>query len=194
MGKELQFVKKKHGGRFRARGVPEWYHLARVSNVLEIVLRRTKEGNPKERRTIVAAALGHDVLEDTDATEEEIVKIFGKKGLTLILGMTNRWGDGEKKRYVRQVVSAPEGVRLIKLSDLYDNITSVVYNLDTLGLSWTHSYFLPIVTPMRKAILKTKFSHFKKTAEILKSMVNISAELLLLEIKRYEHTKIEKHK
>ncbi len=180
----LLFVQKRHAGQFRANRVPAWHHLARVSETLAHVLKETQEGSAQERFLISLAALGHDLLEDTDAKKSEIEKIFGVRGLELIKGMTNWWGDKEKPRYIRQVTRAEEAVRLVKLADLYDNITSVTYNLKILGVRWTTSYFLPIVTPMRRVIVKTKFRRYRKTAKILIFFANTAACLLDEEVKR----------
>lgn len=182
----LEFVKEKHKGQVRAGNVPAWHHLARVSNLLSLVLKKNKEADKRERFIIAAAALGHDVLEDTTATEKEVTAVFGARGAEIVKGMTNRLGDKHVGPYVAQVAGSEEAVRLVKLSDLYDNHISVVYNLHLLGLKWTHSYFLPIVTPMRLAVTKTKFKIFRKTASDLILLVNSASFLLEREIKRYE--------
>lgn len=178
----LCFVQHHHRGQFRAGRSPVWQHLARVSQLLEVALDDAKEGSVNERFTIVLAALGHDLLEDTHAKEKETRKVFGKRGYELIEGMTNRWGDKNVKPYVRQVCLAEEAVRLIKLSDLYDNMTSVVYLLPLLGKKWATSYFLPIVDPMHKAVSKTRFLHYRKTALLLTIMVNTAYAILRREI------------
>lgn len=183
--KALDFIKKKHRGQFRAGKVPVWHHVTRVSHLLDYVLEQTGEGQGDEGFIIPYAALGHDLLEDTDATEEEIRNTFGDRGLELILGMTNRWGDKRPAPYVRQVVRSDEGVRLTKLADLYDNITSVTYNLHILGLKWATSYFLPIVSPMHKAVIKTKFPHYKNSSAELIFGVDIAMTLLKKEMQYY---------
>jgi hypothetical protein len=43
-----------------------------------------------------------------------------------------------------------EGMTLIKLADLYDNVSSVAHTLPLLDKKWTTSFFLPIVVPMKK--------------------------------------------
>src|SRR3989338_8655836 len=157
----IRFVKHKHQGQYRAGKVPVWHHLAHVSQILEYVLKYTKEGGVEEREIMKMAAWGHDILEDTEAMQTEIEEMFGKRGYHIIRGMTNELGDRYKKRYIAQMVRSEETIRLIKLSDLHDNITSALYNFDRLGAKWMTSYFLPIVTPMRKAIAKTKFKKYK---------------------------------
>jgi len=179
----LSFVQKKHAGQTRDNSLPAWHHLLRVSRVLNLVLNITKEGSIQKKFIITLAALGHDLLEDTDAKEPEIKAVFGDGGLRLIQGMTNWWGDNEKKKYIKQVLHSEESVRLIKLADLYDNISSVCYNIKALGKKWTISYFLPIVTPMRKAVAKTKFKQFSQSAKLLINMILIASLLLEEELK-----------
>ncbi len=182
--KALEFVKKKHANRFYANKVPQWHHLARVSERLKSLLNHYKEGTPKQRGTIVIASLGHDIIEDTDATEKELLKIFEKNEHSLIIGATNEWGDEDVTPYIKKVTKGPEEVRLIKLADLSDNITAVVYTLKVLGSTWTKEYFLPTVTPMKEAILKTSFKTYKKTAKHLKENILCMYDLLEKELKR----------
>ena len=182
----LAFVQKAHAGQTRVGDVPVWHHLDHVSRVLELVLDESQEGTPEERETVALAGLGHDALEDTLVTREEMLAVFGEHGLALIEGMTNRFGDDHPEPYVRQVAESEEGVRLIKLSDLYDNCTSVTYNLFALGTKWTEEYFLPIVTPMIEVVLPTRFSTYQKSAGRLTGMVRISFAILREELARYK--------
>lgn len=117
-----------------------------------------------ERAVIVQAALGHDVLEDTKATEREVRMIFGDRGFAIIVGMTNRWGDAVHAPYVRQIARSEEVVRLVKLSDLVDNIASVLHTFPLLGEKWTRGYFFPIVRPMLRALEKTSFVTYRTSA------------------------------
>ena len=174
----LAFVKEKHAGKVRAGNDPTWHHLYRVARTLEMTLREYDEGDARTRDLLPVAALGHDVLEDTDATEHEVRSVFGDEGYEIIWGMTNEWGDDHVGPYIEKVVTAAEPVRLVKLSDLYDNISNVLFCFPILGEEWTRSYFLPIVTPMRERITQTDFSKFPKTAAELKRAVEKSATLL----------------
>lgn len=181
-----RFVQKKHRGQFRAGRVPVWHHLARVSRLLAVILSKHKEGSPKERLVVILAALGHDLIEDTSAKEEEVRSIFGNEGLAIIRSMTNRWGDKHPAPYVKQVIHSPEIVRLVKLSDLYDNITNAAFNIRLLGVRWVTSYFLPIVLPMRKALIRTRFSRYRRSAAELITLVEIAASILDDELERFK--------
>lgn len=185
-------MKKMHSRRTRLGGKErEWHHLDRVSRILEAVLDGSDEGNQEERENIVIAALGHDTLEDTDVTEAEIEEYFGADGLRLIQGMTNRFGDEHPEPYVRQVASAEEGVRLIKLSDLYDNCTSVTYGMAVMDAAWVEGYFLPIVRPMIAALSTVPFETYPRAGGMLQTMVALSYRVLLNELDRYRDGKAD---
>lgn len=182
----VAFIRHKHKGQIRSGKSPAWHHLVRVSSALDFILTKHKEGSVKERRTITLAALGHDILEDTDANEKELVAVFGTRGLTLIKGMTNRWGDKHAAPYVAQVVRSEEAVRLIKLADLYDNIAHVTFNMGLLGTRWATSYFLPIVRPMQRALIRTRFSRYRKSAAELIALVEAASRLLDRELESFQ--------
>lgn len=187
--KTLAFVQRIHAGQTRAKGaVPAWQHLANVSKILRLVFTETQEGAPEERETIVLAALGHDALEDTDVAEETLLEYFGERGLALITLVTNRYGDENPAPYVRQVIEAEEGARLIKLADLYDNCTSVYYTIFLHGPEWVERYFLPIVQPMVRGILPAHFEAYPAAATYLKDTVRLSYSMLTEAVARENNT------
>ncbi len=175
----LDFVRRRHGGLPERSDGPAWRHLDRVSRLLEAVLGDAGEGSADERAEIAVAALGHDTLEDTPTTADELAAVFGPRGVALIEGMTNRFGDDHPAPYVKQVAGAEEAVRLIKLADLFDNCSGVTYNIGRLGSKWAESYFLPIVEPMIAAVTETGFAVYPRTAARLKDMVRTVRVLLL---------------
>ncbi|HVW82725.1 MAG TPA: HD domain-containing protein [Candidatus Paceibacterota bacterium] len=161
-------VTRLHRGRERQDGTPDSVHVKRVAAILTAALKEAGETPPpKKLATLQCAALGHDLLEDTKATPEEIVRIAGEEALALIEQLTNRWGDDHPAPYVRQVRNAPEEARLVKLADLCDNLSQASMNAAGLGSAWMKGYFLPIVDPSRKAVSSTHFSKYPKTARIL---------------------------
>jgi len=176
----LNFVIKQHHSQYHVNGVPVWHHLFRVSNILNNLFLETTEGKGKKKEIIILAALGHDLLEDTKASQIEIKKVFGEAGLNLIMDLTNDWGDDNVIPYVKKVTSGSEEARLIKLADLLDNISSVTYNLPAFKKGWVDNYFLRVISPMKNSILKTKFAIYPKTSEQLKVRVRAAYDLLLL--------------
>jgi (p)ppGpp synthase/HD superfamily hydrolase len=179
------YVRAMHAGQMHANNVPVWHHLERVSQALRYFLNSTNEGTLEAREQIITAALGHDLLEDTHAQPQEIKSIFGETGYQLIQGMTNEWGDHNVGPYVQKITTGPEEVRLIKLSDLQDNLSSVTYTIAVLTPEWTKNIFLPIVSPMREAILPTVFARYPDTAAALKFAVVASATRLEEELARF---------
>ena len=179
-----------HGAQTRkGTNVPDWYHLARVSRVLDSVLLESHEGAQEAREAIILAAICHDALEDTDIRSRELETYVGSRALSYVEAMTNKEGGGIHEPYVSQVVKAPEEVRLIKLADLYDNYTNVLFVLPTVRTEWAESFFMPIVEPMTKALLQMEFHTYPATALFLKGMVRISSQLLREEIVRYNGEK-----
>jgi len=82
-----------------------------------------------EEVSVLAAALLHDTIEDTDATVEELQTIFGKKITSIVLEVTDdkRMVWNERKAY--QIVKAPnlsKEAKLVKLADKTCNITDIV--------------------------------------------------------------------
>lgn len=182
----VRFIKRKHANQMRKGNSPAWHHVVRVSEILEYVVEKTKEGSATERRIIVLSALGHDLLEDTNAGEKEIRTVFGTRGLELIRGMTNSRGDAHTVHYVKQITRSEEAVRLIKLADLFDNITHVAYGMGLLGPRWVTSFFLPIASPMRRAVVRTRFRQYKHTAAFLIEMIEIATMMLNEELRRFQ--------
>lgn len=161
-------VERLHGGQMRRNGDSNALHVKRVAAVLESALMQTGE-RPERAMVLRLAALGHDLLEDTDIKKEEIKNLAGADALSLIEESTNTGGDTHTREYVSKMVAASEEARLIKYADLFDNTLHTSYDIRLLGGPWLHDYFLPIIDPMREALDLTNFEEFPKTAELLRT-------------------------
>ena len=80
---------------------------------------------------ILAAAILHDTLEDTDTTPEELENLFGREVLSLVLECTDdkRLPKAERKRL--QILNAAHkspGAKQIKLADKISNVTDITEN------------------------------------------------------------------
>ena len=78
---------------------------------------------------VVTAALLHDVLEDTSATEAEIVSIFGMRVCELVVAVTEpdkltSWED-RKKHTLEILRESDSEVLLVAVADKIDNIRSI---------------------------------------------------------------------
>jgi len=118
------FSESKHAGQTRNSGEAYMTHaLAVAVNCAELGM---------DTETIVAALL-HDVLEDTETTDEEIQKLFGNNILFLVKGVT-KLGKVKYRGQQRHVesmrkffVAMAEDVRvlIIKLADRLHNVSTL---------------------------------------------------------------------
>ncbi len=79
----LRLAKKKHKGQFRMGGAPYITHPMAVANMLE---------NQGYGEDYLIAALFHDLLEDTNATEKKIRRIGGERVLEAVKRLTKENG------------------------------------------------------------------------------------------------------
>jgi len=123
--KAFTYSRKKHGRQKRASGDPYFTHLIGTAMIISDYNVDTET---------VAAALLHDVLEDTDAGEEEIVKEFGGEVAALVSSVTRldkiaeKRKDNNQAKYLRQLMRASSKdfrVLLIKLADKLHNLRTI---------------------------------------------------------------------
>lgn len=117
-------AQKAHDGQTRKSGEPYFIHVfATAKNLTELGM------GP----TVIAAGFLHDVLEDTETTEEELEKEFGTEIVGLVKGVT-KLGTVKYKGIERNVenlrkffVSMTEDLRVlvIKLADRLHNIQTL---------------------------------------------------------------------
>jgi (p)ppGpp synthase/HD superfamily hydrolase len=114
------FAASKHHGQMRAEGsVPYFAHVVRVTLVLA-------QGFGVEDQEALAAALLHDTIEDTPANYDEIAETFGERVAEYVVLLTKNALLPKKAReadYEARLREAPEIVKIIKMADLYDNLS-----------------------------------------------------------------------
>lgn len=123
--KALDFARKKHEGQNRLSGEPYIIHPIAVADVIiDLGL----------DHLTVCAALLHDVIEDTDATEKEIEGSFGPVVLTLVLGVTKlkkisftSKEDEQAENFRNMFVAMAKDIRvlIIKLADRLHNMRTI---------------------------------------------------------------------
>ncbi len=75
-------------------------------------------------------ALAHDILEDTDITEEELATVLNEFGLEAVKALT-RSKDQTYFDYIEKQVLTNPLASLVKLADLEDNIKNAIPSLQT---------------------------------------------------------------
>ena len=95
--KAYEFAKEKHGTQKRIGGDPYITHPVAVADILK------KEGYDIEYQIV---ALFHDLLEDTDATEDEIRSIAGEEVLQAVKLLTKEKGY-DMQTYVTRIRQNP---------------------------------------------------------------------------------------
>ncbi|MFH0955277.1 MAG: HD domain-containing protein [Candidatus Micrarchaeota archaeon] len=126
VSKALAFGIKAHGNQKRASDEPYWIHPANVAFIL------AEMGADPD---CVAAALLHDVIEDTNVTESDLKKEFGPTITDLVLGVTkldivSRKGHESfkhAKNIQRMMLAASYDLRVmvIKLADKLHNLRTL---------------------------------------------------------------------
>ncbi len=121
----FDFASRAHKNQKRASGEPYFIHPCAVA---EILVDLGLDG------ATVAAALLHDVIEDTPATEEDIRREFGEEVLTLVSGVTKldkivfkSQEEEEAENFRKIFIAMAKDIRviIIKLADRLHNMRSL---------------------------------------------------------------------
>ena len=119
--KAYSFSKKKHAKQKRVSGEPYFNHLIETALILS--------DYDVDAKTI-AAALLHDVLEDTDVKKEELEQEFGSEVAELVYALTKAESKGKRNAYLKKLLtyaSKDQRVLLIKLADKLHNLRTIEY-------------------------------------------------------------------
>ena len=87
--------------------------------------------DPMDYSVIQSAALLHDTIEDTNATYEEIQKVFGKSVCDLVYFLTDDLTpkDGHRKlrkqKYLEKLLDSPYEAKCLKIADVLANVRNL---------------------------------------------------------------------
>lgn len=121
----LEFGELEHKGQTRASGEPYIIHPLKVAEIL---------ADLGMDATCIAAAILHDVLEDTPCTDAELKKKFGEELFILVEGVTkltrikfNSVEEAQAENYRKMFFAIAEDVRVlfIKLADRLHNMRTL---------------------------------------------------------------------
>ena len=110
--KAIEFIKQKHAGQKRKQGTPYYTHPIAVANLLK------DKGFPIEFQL---AGLFHDLIEDTDATYEDIIALSNKEVAEAVRLVTKT--DGYVMSEYIGNIKTNEMARMVKLADRIHNLS-----------------------------------------------------------------------
>ncbi len=125
--KSYEFAKKAHTGQKRTSGEDFFIHPVKVTEILT---------DMQADSATICAALLHDVVEDTDITEEKLKKEFGDEITSLVAGVTKIMSmhfdskEDHRAENIRKVILATSKdvrVILIRLADRLHNMRTLKY-------------------------------------------------------------------
>ncbi|MHA1797348.1 MAG: HD domain-containing protein [Candidatus Helarchaeota archaeon] len=121
MEKVIQFARKKHQGQFRKNhDIPYIAHPIGVANILK---------NLNVEDDLIKVAYLHDVLEDTEASYEEIKTNFGERIANLVLELTNDPVEisklGKTRYLINKINKMSSDALTIKLADRLNNVEDI---------------------------------------------------------------------
>jgi (p)ppGpp synthase/HD superfamily hydrolase len=130
----VKFAREAHEGQQRKYTFkPYVFHPINVGFILTYI---TSDEN------IIVGGILHDVIEDTDATEDDILHMFGRPITDYVMDVTNISKPEDGNRKVRKRIdrehlaeARPES-KTIKLADIIDNARSIVKNDPDFAKVW----------------------------------------------------------
>lgn len=122
----LQYAAQKHSTQRRKdpQSTPYVNHVINVSTILAVEAKVDDEA-------VLMAALLHDVVEDTDATFDDVEKLFGADVSSLVREVTDDKSLEKQERKRLQIEKASKTssrAKLIKLADKLDNLRDLQVN------------------------------------------------------------------
>lgn len=110
--KAVEFIKQKHSGQKRKHGIPYYTHPLAVAELLK------EKGFSVEYQV---AGLFHDLIEDTDATCEEIIALSNEEVLEVVR-LVSKTDGYVMSEYIGNI-KKNEMARMVKLADRVHNLS-----------------------------------------------------------------------
>lgn len=134
LDKAIEFAVKAHSGfERRGKGYPYIVHPMEAVSIVATIT--------KDQELLAAAAL-HDVVEDTDCTEEDIRKIFGERVAELVAaesdvvieGKTESESWKERKEYaINRLSNLSYDAKVVAIGDKLSNARAMLYDYKSMG-------------------------------------------------------------
>lgn len=167
--RDLAFIKLQFSDRMDNSGRFAWQHALHAAEYLAQCGEESGEVISEERCDVFfRACLGHDLLEDTHVTEEEIESRWGGEVLHLIQGMTNKKGDTDFDDYIEHLSHTSDEVLLVKLADIWSNVSHSVTKWEIMDKEWVVDFWLPLLHRYEHAFFHRPIETYPKTTERMK--------------------------
>ena len=134
LDKAIEFAVKAHSGfERRGKGYPYIVHPMEAVSIVATIT--------KDQELLAAAAL-HDVVEDTDYTEEDIRKNFGERVAELVAaesdvvieGKTESESWKERKEYaINRLSNLSYDAKIVAIGDKLSNARAMLYDYKSMG-------------------------------------------------------------
>ena len=155
----VEYMKQKHYGQKRKHGDDYYTHPLAVSKIL------MEKGFGED---YVIAGIFHDLIEDTNATYDEILELSNPIVTEAVRLVTKEKGYDIKDYFER--ISNNEVAKMVKLADRVHNLSESVYTSEKFRRKYvkeTEEYFIDLAkgTPFEEDIAR-ELERIKETLEI----------------------------
>jgi hypothetical protein len=121
----IEFALKRHTRQVRPGGEPQAIHLLRVG-IAAVEYAKRRHLSEKDFLILVQSDVLHDVLEDTDTKDEELVDLFRNEVAQIVRALSHIEEEEPDEAYLARVVEGGKLAVLAKRFDRLDNICSLV--------------------------------------------------------------------
>lgn len=120
----LAFAQVRHQGQTRPGGESQVEHVMRVAlRAAQFACDWGHLGSVAE--DLIASALLHDVLEDTDANDAELAEQFGERVARIVRAVSHVEEEEADEVYLRRVLAGGRLAIIVKRSDRLDNLNTL---------------------------------------------------------------------
>lgn len=157
----------------RAGSLFLWEHGLQAAIYLAETIDTVQEISDDIKLKLFQAALGHDLLEDTHCTSDDLLKQWSHDVSSFIQALTNVKGDDDVKEYTERLKYVDEAVLIIKLADIYVNVANTVREFKGIDVNWLGSFWLPLLDKYEKNLFGRTPIKYQRT---IKKMIDDISE------------------
>jgi len=130
VAKATAFAARVHSGQVRPGGQTQFEHVTEVGETASRFADRFQQDNipaelllsDQDAIDLIVSALLHDVLEDTDTTDEELAEQFGERVARIVRAVSHEEEEEPDEAYLHRVADGGLLALLVKLSDRLRNL------------------------------------------------------------------------